>query len=138
MSSKPVEQLSQVIDGLRRPGKTVFLTTHYMEEAEQLADRIAVLVDGRIVSTGTPQTLGARNRAAAQIVFGLPAGSELPAPLAARVTAAGGRAELATDRPTADLHALSGWALEQGIELADIEVRRPKLEDVYLDLTDRS
>jgi len=95
-------------------------------------------VDGRIVSTGTPRTLGARNRAAAQIVFGLPAGSELPAPLAARVTAAGGRAELATDRPTADLHALSGWALEQGIELADIEVRRPTLEDVYLDLTDRS
>jgi len=114
------------------------IVRHRTTPVGRLADRIAVLVDGRIVSTGTPRTLGARNRAAAQIVFGLPAGSELPAPLAARMTAAGGRAELATDRPTADLHALSGWALEQGIELADIEVRRPTLEDVYLDLTDRS
>src|SRR2546421_11743350 len=74
------------------------IVRHRTTPVGRLADRIAGLVDGRIVSPGTPRTLGARNRAAAQIVFGLPAGSELPAPLAARVTAAGGRAELATDR----------------------------------------
>src|SRR6202021_1899710 len=85
----------EVIGGLRDIGKTVFLTTHYMEEAERLADRIAVIADGQIVARGTPQTLGNRDHSAAEIAFSSPAGSsaaDLPAGLAARVQPhAGGR-----------------------------------------------
>src|SRR5579875_1115174 len=77
-----------VIAGLRELGKTLFLTTHYMEEAERLADRIAVIAAGQIVAEGTPQTLGGRQLAEAQIMFALPPGTEsgdLPASLGERV-----------------------------------------------------
>jgi ABC-2 type transport system ATP-binding protein len=128
-----------VIDGLRALGKTIFLTTHYMEEAERLADRIAVLRDGRIVAQGTPATLGDRNRAAGSIVFTPPPGvdpEDLPAGLRERTTADGrGHLLVATEHPVADLHELTGWALALDHELADLEVRRPSLEDVYLALT---
>ena len=80
-----------MIDGLRALGKTVFLTTHYMDEAEQLADRIAVIAGGRIVAEGTPGTLGGRNRMAAAIRFTLPDGTHRGRP-AARAARAGGRA----------------------------------------------
>jgi ABC-2 type transport system ATP-binding protein len=129
----------EVIAGLRDLGKTVFLTTHYMEEAERLADRIAVIAAGEIVAEGTPQTLGGRQHGAAQIAFSPPSGSsgtELPPPLAARAKPRpGGRLVLASTRVAADLHALAGWALEHDLELDDLEVSRPTLEDVYLQLT---
>jgi ABC-2 type transport system ATP-binding protein len=130
----------EVIAGLRDLGKTVFLTTHYMEEAERLADRIAVIAAGEIVAEGTPQTLGDRQHGVAQIVFSPPAGvsgsSELPAALAARAEpGAGGRLVLASTHVAADLYALAGWALEHQLELDDLEVSRPTLEDVYLQLT---
>jgi ABC-2 type transport system ATP-binding protein len=129
----------EVIAGLRDLGKTVFLTTHYMEEAERLADRIAVIAAGEIVAEGTPQTLGGREHGAAQIAFSPPEGawrSELPATLAARVRQQlGGRLLLESTRVAADLHALAGWALERDLELDDLEVSRPTLEDVYLQLT---
>jgi ABC-2 type transport system ATP-binding protein len=128
-----------VIEGLRDLGKTVFLTTHYMEEAERLADRIAVIAAGRIVDEGTPHTLGGRQQAAAQITFTLPAAiaaGELPAALGERARShPGGRVLVPSERITADLHELSGWALERGIELDELEVKRPTLEDVYLRLT---
>jgi ABC-2 type transport system ATP-binding protein len=128
-----------VIAGLRELGKTVFLTTHYMEEAEFLADRIAVIAAGRIVSEGTPRTLGDRHLSQAQITFALPSGvgaHDLPGPLAKRVTEQPGRRlVLPSSRVAADLHGLSAWALERGLELDDLEVRRPTLEDVYLTLT---
>jgi ABC-2 type transport system ATP-binding protein len=129
----------EMIAGLRALGKTVFLTTHYMEEAERLADRIAVIAAGEIVAEGTPATLGGRQREQAQIVFSLPAGmlaEQLPAALAVRARpAGGGRFALSGGSIAADLHALSGWALERGLELEDLEVRRASLEDVYLRLT---
>ncbi len=127
-----------VVAGLRDLGKTVFLTTHYMEEAERLADRIAIIANGEIVAEGTPQDLGGRDHAAAQIRFALPGSmvtTDLPAALAARVASEGERLLLRSDRVAADLHLLSGWALERGLELADLEVSRPTLEDVYLSLT---
>jgi ABC-2 type transport system ATP-binding protein len=130
----------EVVAGLRELGKTIFLTTHYMEEAERLADRIAVIAGGRIVAEGTPQNLGGRQLEAAQISFRLPetvdAFGELPPALAERVQRDGqGSVRLASTSVTADLHMLSGWALEQEIELDELEVTRPTLEDVYLQLT---
>jgi ABC-2 type transport system ATP-binding protein len=128
-----------VIAGLRDLGKTVFLTTHYMEEAERLADRIVVIASGEIVAEGTPQTLGGRQLEATQIAFSPPPGgsiTDLPAALAARVQPqAGGRLVLSSTHVAADLHELSGWALARELELADLEVSRPTLEDVYLQLT---
>jgi ABC-2 type transport system ATP-binding protein len=129
----------EVIAGLRELGKTVFLTTHYMEEAERLADRIAVIAAGQIVAEGTPQTLGGRELSGAQISFALPPATqltELPATLAERAQEDHrGRVVLLDASVAADLHALSGWALERGLELDDLEVRRPTLEDIYLKLT---
>ncbi len=129
----------KVIAGLRDLGKTVFLTTHYMEEAEQLTDRIAVIAAGKIVAEGSPKTLGDRDLSGSQISFSLPAEArqgDLPADLAGRVAdQLGGRLVLDTKGVAADLHALSGWALEHGFELSDLEVKRPTLEDVYLTLT---
>jgi ABC-2 type transport system ATP-binding protein len=129
----------KVIGGLRELGKTVFLTTHYMEEAEHLADRIAVIAEGRIVAEGAPRTLGDRHLSGAEITFALPSGlgvSDLPAALASRAQEnGGGRVIVRSTTVTADLHVLAGWALERGVELDDLEVRRPTLEDVYLKLT---
>jgi ABC-2 type transport system ATP-binding protein len=129
----------EVIAGLRELGKTVFLTTHYMEEAERLADRIAVIAAGEIIAQGTPQTLGDRQLSGAQITFALPHGTglaDIPAVIAGTAEQqAGGRVLFASTSVAADLHALSGWALERGLELDDLEVRRPTLEDVYLQLT---
>jgi ABC-2 type transport system ATP-binding protein len=129
----------EVIAGLSELGKTIFLTTHYMEEAERLADRIAVIADGLIVAEGTPQTLGGREASAIQITFGLPGATtlgDLPETLArGAIASGGGRVTLSATTVASDLHTLSGWALERGLELADLEVHRPTLEDVYLQLT---
>ena len=128
-----------VIDGLRALGKTVFLTTHYMDEAEHLADRIAVIAGGRIVAEGTPGTLGGRNRMAATITFTLPAGigaDDLPAELRAparRARTVPRRSR--RDTPLVHVRALADWAIGRGLDLPDLEVRRPTLEDVYLELT---
>jgi ABC-2 type transport system ATP-binding protein len=123
----------EVIGGLRALGKTILLTTHYMEEAERLADRIVVMARGEIVASGTPATLGGRDRAAAIVSFTLPPGAGEP-PFGTAVDERG-RVALRTERPMAELHELTGWALDRELELTDLEVRRPTLEDVYLELT---
>jgi ABC-2 type transport system ATP-binding protein len=129
----------EVIAGLRDLGKTVFLTTHYMEEAERLADRIAVISGGRIIAEGTPQSLGGGGPILTTIAFRLPpdvARGELPPALAERAERQrDGRMLLSAASVTGDLHALVDWAFERGLELDDLEVRRPTLEDVYLRLT---
>jgi ABC-2 type transport system ATP-binding protein len=129
----------EVIAGLRRLGKTIFLTTHYMEEAEYLADRIAVLARGQIVAEGTPKTLGGRDRMTATIRFTLPDGlrnEDLPPEVSAlSETDADGATLLSTGAPLAHLRILANWALDRGLDLPDIDVRRPTLEDVYLSLT---
>ena len=129
-----------VIDGLRRLGKTVFLTTHYMDEAEQLADRIAVIAEGRIVAQGSPETLGGRDRLGATITFSLPSSvpfSDLPLDLQLLATRGAGRAlVLHSQSPLAHVHWLGDWAITAGVDLPDLEVRRPSLEEVYLSLTD--
>lgn len=130
----------EMIDGLRQLGKTVFLTTHYMDEAEALSDRIAVLSAGRIVAEGTPSTLGGRDQAAYQITFMPPAGvaaDELPVVAGStQHIQKTGRVLVETGDVMRALHALSGWAIEHGTELLDLQVRRPALEDIYLGLTE--
>jgi ABC-2 type transport system ATP-binding protein len=129
----------RVIEGMRALGKTIFLTTHYMEEAERLADRIAVIAAGRIVAIGTPATLGSRDRMAATISFTVPSGlgsRELPDGLRP-VTQLDDerRATIRTETPLVQLLQLSGWAIAADVDLPDLEVSRPTLEDVYLELT---
>jgi ABC-2 type transport system ATP-binding protein len=128
-----------VIEGLRALGKTVFLTTHYMDEAENLADRIAVIAGGQIVAEGTPGTLGGRNAMAATIRFTLPAGvgaDDLPAELRALLSGEGDRTTLTSTTPLPHLRVLADWALGRGFDLPDLDVSRPTLEDVYLQLTE--
>jgi ABC-2 type transport system ATP-binding protein len=122
----------EVVDGLRALGKTIVLTTHYMEEAERLADRIVVMAHGQVVAEGTPATLGGRDRAAAVVTFSLPPGA--PEPPHGELDERG-RVTVRTAHTAADLHAITAWALENELPLADLEVRRPTLEDVYLELT---
>jgi ABC-2 type transport system ATP-binding protein len=129
----------ELVRGLRSLGKTIVLTTHYMEEAEQLADRIAVMAGGEIVATGTPRTLGARELMDATVSFTLPTRvgfEELPASLEALAPGGGGVVRVRTADPVSSLFVLTRWAVERGVGLPDLEVRRPSLEDVYLELTD--
>ena len=128
-----------MISGLRSLGVTVFLTTHYMDEAEYLADRVVVIADGRIVAEGTPGTLGGRDRAAVEVRFSLPADCSLAElPETVRAMMADGdddRILLRAASPLAVLGPLVRWAEARDADLADLEVRRPSLEDVYLALT---
>lgn len=126
-------QFWDVIQGLRDLGTTVFLTTHYMDEAQVLADRVAVLRDGKVAALGTPAELQAM-RGDVEIRFELPAGvplSELPA-LSAAPDQAGLLVRVETSAPTRDLAALCGWAEARGLELGNLTVERPTLEDVFL------
>ena len=128
----------EVIAGLRDLGKTIFLTTHYLEEAETLADRIAVIVDGRIVAEGTPATLADRDQQPTEIdvrVRALRGRAALPDGLAARATFDGPHLTLQSTDPVRDLHALCGWMLEQRLRVESLSVRQPTLEDTYLRLT---
>ena len=130
-----------MIEALRGLGKTVLLTTHYMDEAERLADRIVVIADGRIVARGTAADLATQVNANTTISWrvdlaSMPGSPPMPAEL--QVDGTGhGTVSIASDEVTRRLHALTGWALETGVDLRDLQVRRPTLEDVYLVLTDR-
>ena len=127
-----------MIANLRQLGKTVFLTTHYMDEAQTLADQVAIIKGGQIVAQGRPHELGDANAGRTSIRFRLPAGAGrdgLPPDLAARATERNGGFELTSQEPVRDLAVLCGWAVERTVELADLEVVRPTLEDVYLELT---
>jgi ABC-2 type transport system ATP-binding protein len=107
------------IDGLRGLGTTIVLTTHAMDEAERLADRMAVIAEGSVAAEGTPQTIGGRDRRAHEISYTLPTGRQV---------------SVRSTEPLADVRALADWAIARGIDLPDLEVRRPALEDVYLAL----
>ncbi len=127
-------QAWSVITRLRELGKTILLTTHYMEEAQALADRVVVVVAGRVVADATPDSLGGRDHAPATVRFRPPVGIELPEFRGRRFRADRDHLEL-TGADQADLGALLDWAREHRVQLADLTVARPSLEDVYLELT---
>jgi ABC-2 type transport system ATP-binding protein len=124
----------QIVKNLAALGKTVLLTTHYMDEAQYLADRVAVIADGRIVAEGPPATLGHRDLAGARIRYRPPAGARPPAGLDGPA-GPDGFAEFIADDVVQALHRLTGWAIEHQVSLDGLEVTRPSLEDVYLSLT---
>ena len=124
----------EVVKNLASLGKTVLLTTHYMDEAQYLADRVAVIAAGRIVAEGPPATLGDRDHAAARIRYRLPDGAIPPAGLI-DAPDGDGFVQVASEDVVADLHRLTGWALANSVTLDGLEVTRPTLEDVYLSLT---
>ena len=130
----------EMIGGLRALGVTVFLTTHYMDEAEHLADRVAVIADGQIVAEGTPATLAGRQHAAAEIRFTLPPGAtadDLPEPVRSALAGKDGdRMLVHASSIVPVLGPLIRWAEANGSDLADLDVRRPSLEDIYLSLTE--
>ena len=111
----------ETIRSLRALGKTILLTTHYIEEAQQLADRVGVLREGRIAALGTPGEL-----------IGAAPATEI------RYRENGEVVVVQTEEPTRILHELTARALAEGIELDGLEVRRPTLEEVYLLLTEES
>jgi ABC-2 type transport system ATP-binding protein len=108
-------QFWTLIEELRTEGTTILLTTHYLDEAEHLADRVGVIADGRMIEIGTPETLGGRGARTARVSW----------------ADADGPHELRTDQPTAEVAALMA---RFGGEVPELEVRRPSLEDIYLDL----
>ena len=125
-----------LISGLRDLGATVFLTTHYLEEAEALADRVAILRAGEVVATGEPGAIGGRGQAGGEIRFRRPPPApDLPPGLVGTVRIEGAVVHVHSTALVSDLHVLTAWALEQGLDLADLTVRRRSLEDVYLELT---
>jgi ABC-2 type transport system ATP-binding protein len=115
-------QAWEAIAGLRELGKTVFLTTHYMDEAQHLADRVAIIAGGEVVARGTPEDLGDRESQPSTISY----------------RRDGEEVTVETPTPVKTLNELTGEALAQGFELEGLEVRRPSLEDVYLELTANS
>ncbi len=124
-----------ILENLTALGKTILLTTHYMDEAQHLADRIAVIDRGKIVAEGTPETLGGRADEKSVIRFALPPGvgpEEVPVNA---ITVNGGLVEVRAESATRALHQLTTWALGKGLELERLQVTRPSLEDVYLELT---
>jgi ABC-2 type transport system ATP-binding protein len=131
-------QAWDVIGNMRELGKTVFLTTHYMDEAQVLADRAAIIVGGEIVAEGDPAGLGSDGGPEAVISFRLPkeiAAVELPRPFAQAAKKGEALVSHASEDPLADLRVLIDWAQARGTTLPSLEVRRPSLEDVFLELT---
>ena len=128
----------EMVRNLKSLGKTVVLTTHYMDEAEHLADRVAIIVQGKIVAEGAPSELSYEGKSTS-IRFRLGRSSApLPEGLGAEAADDEGRYVIATDAPTAILHRLTGWAVEQGIELEELSVSRPSLEDLFVEIVGSS
>jgi ABC-2 type transport system ATP-binding protein len=128
-----------MIEGLKSLGKTVFLTTHYMDEAQHLSDHVAILRDGEIVAFGTPETLGGGDGRGATVVrFRLPPGvtaEEVGSAVEAATDVSGAQVSFKTDDPQRSLSRLLVFADQRRLQLSDLEVRQPSLEDIFLELT---
>lgn len=125
-----------MIANLKELGKTVFLTTHYMDEAQHLADRVAIIVGGEIVAEGPPGQLVGDEATRTRIEFKLPHGApELPPELVGTAHREGDRVRFQSEDPLPVLHGLTGWAIRENVAIERLAVTQPSLEDVYLQLT---
>ncbi len=126
-----------MIEGLKDLGTTIVLTTHYMEEAQHLADRVVILREGRIVAQGEPETLGDQLGRETMIRFRTFNGvaDRAAEAIGREALISGNQATIASTDPQRDLYRLLAWAESEGITLPDLEVRRPSLEDVFLEVT---
>ena len=132
-------QAWELVRALCSGGTTVLLTTHYLDEAEHLADRVGVLAAGRLVAEGTPEELIGSGTTIVR--FDLPPGTSGRRPrrvVPADAAVGPDRVEFATTTPTSAVHAVTGWALERGIEIPGLAVTRPSLEDVFLQIAARA
>ena len=127
-----------VIKGLKDLGKTIFLTSHSMDEVQFLASQVVIISAGRIVAEGTPDTLAGREKAAAVIRFKVPSNTTLPAAISSELKTDGDFVEVQTQDPTHALYELTAWAVRENLSLEGLEVRRPSLEDVYLQITEQA
>jgi len=131
-------QAWSTIRSLCQLGKTVFLTTHYMDEAQFLADRVAVMRGGEIIASGRPDELGGRDLRPAEIRFELPVGvspGDVPEVPAERRELLGDRVMIHTRQPVRAAQIITGWALDGEVDIAHFSVTQPTLEDIYLELT---
>lgn len=127
-----------LIDSLRSLGRTIVLTSHYMDEVQHLADRVVVITNGRIVGAGDPKSLDRSGSSQTVISFRLPpthSRDQLPSDLRPLMVSSDGHVTIRTAEPTSVLARLCDWAVEQDVELPGLEVAHPSLEDVYLQLT---
>ncbi len=124
-----------LVKGLCTEGTTVLLTTHYLDEAEHLADRVGVLTHGKLVAEGTPaELIGGVADTVVSFAIDRDADGLLDGIVPASASIRGGTVEFSTTTPTRDLHAITSWALDHDIDLASLSVVRPSLEDVFLGL----
>jgi ABC-2 type transport system ATP-binding protein len=128
-------QAWETIKGLAGLGKTIFLTSHSMDEVQFLADRVVIIASGKVVAEGSPDTLAGREKAATSVRFQLARVSDLPERLRKGAKIDGDSIELETQDPTRLLYELTSWAVQAAVSLEGIEVTRPTLEDVYLEIT---
>ncbi len=124
----------QIVKNLTTIGKTIFLTTHFMDEAQYLAHRVAVIAKGRIVAEGPPDSLAGRDQMRTRIRFRLSRDAPTP-PEWGQTQLPDGSFELAADDVTRAVHRITSWAVEQGTSFEVLEITRPTLEDVYIELT---
>lgn len=125
----------ETIKGLAGLGKTIFLTSHAMDEVQYLADRVVIIAAGKIVAEGTPDSLVGRKQVDTVIRFRIPDPSMLPEKIRAGSSVDGNEVELEAPDPTRTLYDLTSWAVDKGITLDGLQVLRPSLEDVYLEIT---
>lgn len=134
-------EIRDLIEELRAEKRTILMTTHYIEEAERLCDRVAIIDDGQIIASGSPRELQAKsaNRSAIEIALSQPwRGGELPAwPHAIRGTLSEDRRHIkvTSEHPARTLVEMVKWTDAQGIDLDDVRLNRPTLEDVFIELT---
>jgi ABC-2 type transport system ATP-binding protein len=127
----------EVVKNLAGLGKTVFLPTHYMDEAQYLAGEVAIIAGGRIVAQGPPSSLAGRDTAATTIRFVVTGGGQGLPPALEAVASRNeeGVVSITAEDPVRVLHELTGWALDNNVRLEALDVSRPSLEDVYLRIT---
>jgi ABC-2 type transport system ATP-binding protein len=137
-------EIHELVQQLRREQRTILLTTHYIEEADKLCDRVAIIDEGRIVAMGTPEEIRSRTLGQARVEVRceapLPAGDPPRFADAEPAQIGGDRRTIAvsTSRPARTLVELVRWIDQVGVELADVQLRRPSLEDVFIELTGKS